>query len=204
MKTWKEKENIMTYIETNSSTVIANISDGKNAISLVEQFQLGIVSSWRKVASSIMETGRLLVQAEEQLDRSGFSRIRKNLVEQGIMSETVISKLLKIARNSVLSAPENVPLLPGSYATLYVLAGKDPVQVETAIAEGKITPLTQLRDVNDIFPPNTTKVQKIANTASIVVTIRDDLSTVPAAQVSAFKNAIQELQEFVIVEVKGL
>ena len=173
-------------------------------VSPVEQFQFGIVASWRKVASSIMETSRLLLQAEEQLDRAGFSTIRKHLVENGIMSETVISKLLKIARNTVLSAPDNVLLLPGSYATLYVLAGKDPVEVQSALAEGKITPLTQLKDVTDLFPSTTNKVQKVADATGIVVTVQSDLSNVPADTIKAFKAAIDALKEFVSVEVKGL
>jgi len=194
----------MTIIETTNPTAIPNISHERNAVSVVEQFQFGIIASWRKVASSIMETGRLLLQAEEQLDRAGFSTIRKHLVENGIMSETVISKLLKIARNSVLSAPENVPLLPGSYATLYVLAGKDPVEVQTALAEGKITPLTQLKDVTDLFPSIANKVQKVADATGIVVTVQSDLSNVPADAINAFKAAIDVLKDFVSVEVKGL
>lgn len=194
----------MTFIETANSTAIANISYEQEVFSPVEQFQFGIVASWRKVASSIMETGRLLLQAEEQLDRAGFSTIRKHLVENGIMSETVISKLLKIARNSVLSAPDNVPLLPGSYATLYVLAGKDPVEVQSALAEGKITPLTQLKDVTDLFPSTTNKVQKVADATGIVVTVQSDLANVPADTINAFKAAIDALKEFVAVEVKGL
>lgn len=194
----------MTFIETTNSTAIANISYEQEVVSPVEQFQFGIVASWRKVASSIMETSRLLLQAEEQLDRAGFSTIRKHLVENGIMSETVISKLLKIARNSVLSAPDNVPLLPGSYATLYVLAGKDPVEVQSALAEGKITPLTQLKDVTDLFPSTTNKVQKVADATGIVVTFQSDLSNVPADTINAFKASIDALKEFVSVEVKGL
>ncbi|CAN1538688.1 hypothetical protein MCEGE11_01685 [Sphingomonadaceae bacterium] len=194
----------MTFIETANSTAIANISYEQEVVSPVEQFQFGIVASWRKVASSIMETGRLLLQAEEQLDRAGFSTIRKHLVENGIMSETVISKLLKIARNTVLSAPDNVLLLPGSYATLYVLAGKDPVEVQSALAEGKITPLTQLKDVTDLFPSTTNKVQKVPDATGIVVTVQSDLSNVPADTINAFKAAIDALKEFVSVEVKGL
>ena len=194
----------MTFIETTNSTAIANISYEQEVVSPIEQFQFGIVASWRKVASSIMETSRLLLQAEEQLDRAGFSTIRKHLVENGIMSETVISKLLKIARNTVLSAPDNVPLLPGSYATLYVLAGKDPVEVQSALAEGKITPLTQLKDVTDLFPSTTNKVQKVADATGIVVTVQSDLSNVPADTINAFKAAIDALKEFVFVEVKGL
>ncbi len=151
-----------------------------------------------------METGRLLLQAEEQLDRAGFSAIRKHLVENGIMSETVISKLLKIARNSVLSAPENVPLLPGSYATLYVLAGKDPVEVQTALTEGKITPLTQLKDVTDLFAPKSDKVETTADVKDIVVTVKCDLTNVPSDKVLALKAALDALQDYVSVEVKGL
>jgi hypothetical protein len=104
----------------------------------------------------------------------------------------------------VLSAPDNVLLLPGSYATLYVLAGKDPVEVQSALAEGKITPLTQLKDVTDLFPSTTNKVQNVADATGIVVTVQSDLSNVPADTINAFKAAIDALKEFVAVEVKGL
>lgn len=187
-----------------ANALSADISYEQNVVSLVEQFQFGIIASWRKVASSIMETGRLLLQAEAQLDRAGFTAIRKHLVDNGIMSETVISKLLKIARNTVLSAPDNLPLLPASYATLYVLAGKDPADVQNALSEGQITPLTQLRDVTDLFPTQSKKVHKVAVPTGIVVTVQGDLSDVPADKVNEFKAAIEALKEFVTVDVKGL
>lgn len=194
----------MTTIATTNTTAVADISYEQNAVSLVEQFQFGIVASWKKVASSIVETARLLLQAEAQLDRAGFTAIRKHLVDNGIMSETVISKLLKIARSAVLSAPDNVPLLPGSYATLYVLAGKNPDEVQDALSQGKISPLTQLKDVTDLFPATSGKVPKVANDNGIVVTVSGDLSAVPADQVVAFKAAIEALKAYANVEVKGL
>ena len=108
-------------MNTNQASLPAvsrDYSNKKSAVLLIDNFKIGITASWRKVASSIIETGRLLLDAEQQLDRAGFTALRKHLVENCIMSESVISKLLGIARNSVLSAPENISLLPASYATL--------------------------------------------------------------------------------------
>lgn len=182
----------------------AEISYDQNASLMVECFKTGIVACWRKVASSIIETGQLLLDAEQQLDRAGFTALRKHLVESGIMSESVISKLLGIARNSVLSAPENVPQLPASYATLYVLAGKNPDDVQSAIAEGKISPFTQLKDVNDLFPDNPAKSAKQVAVSGFSVVVRSDLSVIPAEVLSAFKSAVATIGAYVPVEVKGI
>ncbi len=194
----------MNAITNFSATDAADISYKQEPDLLVDEFKVGIVASWRKVASSIIETARLLLQAEEQLDRAGFTAIRKHLVDNGIMSETVISKLLKIARNAVLSAPDNVPLLPGSYATLYVLAGKDPAEVQSALSDGRITPLTQLKDVTDLFPTAQATVQKGSPSASILVVVQRDLSNVPTDKVIALKASLDALKEHVSVQVKGL
>lgn len=194
----------MNAITKFSATDVSDISYKQEPDLLVDEFKVGIVASWRKVASSIIETARLLLQAEEQLDRAGFTAIRKHLVDNGIMSETVISKLLKIARNAVLSAPDNVPLLPGSYATLYVLAGKDPAEVQSALSDGRITPLTQLKDVTDLFPTAQATVQKGSTSASILVVVQSDLSNVPTDKVIALKASLDALKQHVSVQVKGL
>lgn len=195
----------MSINQASLPAATSDIYRAKNAVLLVENFKLGITASWRKVASSIIETGRLLLDAERQLDRAGFTALRKYLVENCIMSESVISKLLGIARNSVLSAPENVSLLPASYATLYVLAGKDPVEVQTALADGKISPHTQLKDLNDLFPDATSKpLQKPVPSSGFSVVVRSDLSGVPSEVLSALKSAIAGVSAYVPVEVKGL
>lgn len=186
------------------ATDAAKISYKQDQNLRVDEFKIGIVASWKKVASSIVETARLLLEAEQQLDRAGFTAIRKHLADNGIMSETVISKLLTIARNAVLSAPDNVPLLPGSYATLYVLARKDPAEVQSALTDGRISPLTQLKDLTDLFPEVSGKGQKVSPAKDIVVVVQNDLSNVPADKVLALKEALDALKEFVSVQVKGL
>lgn len=195
-------------MNTNQASLPAvsrDYSNKKSAVLLIDNFKVGITASWRKVASSIVETGRLLLDAEQQLDRAGFTALRKHLVENCIMSESVISKLLGIARNSVLSAPENISLLPASYATLYVLAGKDPFEVQTAITDGRISPHTQLKDLNDLFPDATSKlVQKPVAINGFSVVVRNDLSAVPSEVLSALKAAVASVSAYVPVEVKGL
>jgi hypothetical protein len=191
--------------QTSLPAARCDISTKKSSVLLIDNFKVGIAASWRKVASSIIETGQLLLDAEQQLDRAGFAALRKHLVENGIMSESVISKLLGIARNSVLSAPENVPQLPASYATLYVLAGKNPDDVQSAIAEGKISPFTQLKDVNDLFPDAPAKsTRQVVATNGFSVVVRSDLSGVPAELISNFKSAVAAIGAYVPVEVKGI
>ena len=53
--------------QTSLPAARCDISTKKSSVLLVDNFKVGIAASWRKVASSIIETGQLLLDAEQQL-----------------------------------------------------------------------------------------------------------------------------------------
>lgn len=116
-----------------------------------------ISSAWRKAAASIIETGSLLIDAEHSLSFDEYRRLVNYLVESEGMSASVISKLRMIARNPVLTKPENIGLLPPSYATLYRMTNADEGKLQEAIDAGTISPEVQLRDVEELFFKKTPK-----------------------------------------------
>ena len=111
-----------------------------------------ICGSWYKAAQSIIETGKFLLEAKEQLGSSKFAALRRQLEDQNIMSNTTISKIMKIAENTVLIKAEYQKYLPPSYETLYQLSRQDDIILEEKICNHEITPEIQQKDVKEIFP----------------------------------------------------
>lgn len=193
-----------------ANALSADVSYVKSPMS-VDDYGVTISRSWRKVVSGILETGRLLLDAQERLTREEFTQLRQRLSDDGVMSNSVISKLMGVASNAVLSAPANLPLLPASYATLYALSRKDENEVQTALSEGKITSQTQLKDVIALFAKASEKGGKTPATANdnapsdaIIISVAGDLSNVPEEIVEALKVAISAIQDVANVIVKGV
>jgi len=182
---------------------VTNISFEKTLTDAVQGFTVRIVASWKKVAASIIETGRVLLEAEQKLTRTEWVMMRKELTEQGIMSDPVISKLLGIARHNALCAPDNAARLPGSFTTLYALSREDEAAVQSALNEGRVTPLTQLRDLSDVFKTQG-KTERQEKEGAFCVTVRGDLSKVPAEKVAALKTALEDIGEYARVALKGI
>lgn len=191
-----------------ANALSADISYVKSPIS-VDDYGVTISRSWRKVVSGILETGRLLLDAQERLTREEFTQLRQRLSDDGVMSNSVISKLMGVASNAVLSAPANLPLLPASYATLYALSRKDENEVQTALSEGKITSQTQLKDVIALFAKakgNNDPANADDNAPGdvIIISVEGDLSKVPEEMVEALKAAISAIQDVANVIAKGV
>jgi hypothetical protein len=134
---------MMTEIQT-------TIAPAELAAHLLEHATL-ITASWRTAAASIVETGRLINLAEQELSPSDYRTLRLYLVENSGLSQTVVSKLKTIARNPTLLNPDYQGKLPPSYATLYHIAKIDETKLKEAIEQGVINPNTQLRDVTSNF-----------------------------------------------------
>lgn len=94
-----------------------------------------IETAWQKSVASVIEVGRLVKQAKEELGVS-FTLLETELP----FSSSVAAFLIKIAENPVLSNPVYQSRLPNSYNTLYHLAGVDSKQLVKQIENGEITP----------------------------------------------------------------
>lgn len=105
----------------------------------LNHYKVMITASWYRVLDAILSTGQLFVSARENLTKEDYQELVKYLKEQNIISETVISKLTRIVINRVLMAPENRPLLPASYNTLYQLTQLEDAELQAGFASGRIT-----------------------------------------------------------------
>jgi hypothetical protein len=108
-----------------------------------------ITAVWNKQVESIVETGRLLIEAKEQLRHGEFSKMIKEKLPFG---ERTAQRLMAIANHPVLSKPTHVSVLPPSWGTLYALTDLDVPDeaLEELIAAGKINPETERADVDEI------------------------------------------------------
>ena len=128
-----------TAVFLNSSKISykKKVSDVGQVDSL-NHYKVMITASWYRVLDTILSTGQLFVSASENLTKEEYRELVKYLDEQNIIGDTVISKLAKIVTNRVLMAPENRPLLPASYNTLYQLTQIEDAELQAAFASGRI------------------------------------------------------------------
>lgn len=103
--------------------------------SQLDDWRNRIEAAWQRSVASVIEVGKLVKQAKEELG------VSYNLLETELpFSSTVAAFLIKIAEHPVLSNPAYYPKLPNSYNTLYHLASVDEQQLIQQIESGEITP----------------------------------------------------------------
>ena len=180
----------------------------QNSGDLLDHYRVRITGSWMKLAETILETGRALLDAERDLPRAQYRELKSYLTDNRIISETVISKLRTIASNSVLAAPENTPRLPSSYATLYELARKDEQVVQSAIDEEKIFPEMELKDVQRLFSEadqdDEGEGDRDERPQIISIRISGNLEAISQSKLSFLASALDALKDDAEVKVTGL
>ncbi len=117
-----------------------------------------ITAAWQKTVANIVETGRLLIEAKDDIGHGGFQEmIRAELP----FSPRTAQRLMEIAEDRVLSNATHASHLPASWMTLYELAKlhrelaklhRDGLDLETLIEEGAIHPKMERRDVLALLP----------------------------------------------------
>jgi Protein of unknown function (DUF3102) len=109
-----------------------------------------INGTWQNAAESIIETGRILIEAKAALlPRGEFTKMVENDL---LFTPRTAQRLMEIARNTVLSDPTHVSLLPPSWGTLYELTKLPPEILEAKIIDGTINPKMERRDVAKLRP----------------------------------------------------
>ena len=178
----------------------------QNSGDLLDHYRVRITGSWTKLAETILETGRALLDAERDLTRAQYRELKSYLTDNRIISETVISKLRTIASNNVLAAPENTPRLPSSYATLYELARKDQQVVQSAIDEEKIFPEMELKDVQRLFAEDADDDAGDRDDQPQIISIRisGNLEAISQSKLSFLASALDALKDDAEVKVTGL
>jgi hypothetical protein len=117
-----------------------------------------INGAWNKQVSGILEAGQLLLASKKK--RSGKPRIWLKLVGNLTFSESVSQRLMKIARNKILSNPAHGPDLPPSWRTLYVLSQATDKQLEKWLADRTINPEMERKDADKLVNPKPAKAKK--------------------------------------------
>lgn len=166
---------------------------GKNA--KIEEYRNKVTASWKKATEGIIDTGLYLLEAEESLGKIGFRDLRRELEDNNIMSSSVISKIMGIARNPVLTNPEYRSNLPPSYATLYLLSQQDHIALEGKIVDREITPDTEQREVKELFGAPTKTVSDDKNQSNDKIIFRGNFECVVEKDWEALLRVLKRLQK---------
>src|SRR4051812_41467228 len=102
-----------------------------------DDFATRIASAWQTAVKSIIETGRLLIEAQEALGHGKWQTMfeGKNKLQ---FSERTAQRLMTIARHPVIANPAHVSHLPAAWGTLHALTRLPQEELEVLIAKGMI------------------------------------------------------------------
>lgn len=180
-----------------------------NALSL-DEFTVAIRASWNKAIESVIETAQMVKRAEDQLDHKQLSELKRRLNQQRIMSTPTFSKLAKIASNPVLTAPENLPRLPHSYATLYELAQYDDAIVQEALEEGTIHAAIKHKDVENVLPPrekrerNQLTFNRAKSKISVSIRFSAEEGAIPDELLVRLNDVLKEISDYADIKQAGI
>jgi hypothetical protein len=103
----------------------------------MEQWTSRVSSAWQNSTASIIETGRLLIEAKESFEHGEWMP----LVESRLpFTVRTANRLMKIAADERLSKPAHMKRLPPHWGTLYELTKLKADVFERAVADGTINP----------------------------------------------------------------
>lgn len=94
-----------------------------------------VTDAWQKAVSSIVETGRRLIEAKDRVSPDAW----QDTIDRLPFSQATVSKLMVIARHPDLSNYSHVNNLPASWGTLYVLSHLPPGEIPRRIEAREIT-----------------------------------------------------------------
>jgi hypothetical protein len=111
-----------------------------------------ITAAWQKTVANIVETGRLLIEAKDDIGFGGF----EEMIRSGELpfKRGTAYALIAIANDRILSDVQHVEQLPASWGTLYQLTTlpKHGVDLEILIEEGAIHNRLERKDVRALLP----------------------------------------------------
>lgn len=111
--------------------------------SKAEQWADRICSRWQDSVIAIIDVGRILIQAKEDLAHGEWLP----MVEKLPFAENTAQRLMLLAKHPAISNTAHAPYLPPSWVTLYELSKLDESDFESALSGGLIHPEMQRKDV---------------------------------------------------------
>ena len=159
----------------------------------VDNYLISITSAWNKAAMSIIEVGRQLNEAQNDLSKIEFRQLKRELEDQRIMSSSTITKLKMIANNVVLTKEENQKYLPPSYETLYLLSRIEENELSEAFENQLISTETQRNNISNIFGYQKQTSSKINSSSKISISIPENLSKEEFFQLKIYLSEIKKI-----------
>jgi len=125
--------------------------NGAGSDDLFEGFPERIKAASNKQVESIIETGRVLIEAKEQLGHGRFGDMFKQKPKVVPFGWSTADKLMKIAEHPILSNSENFPKLPPSWGMLFQLTTLPDDVLLAMLADGTIHPELECKEVDEII-----------------------------------------------------
>jgi hypothetical protein len=101
----------------------------------IEEWRDYISEPWQSAVESIVETGRRLIEAKENIGHGGWVKIFE---DKKLFSAKTAQRLMAIAQHPILANGAHVYHLPPSWGTLYELSRIPEQALLTWIQDGKV------------------------------------------------------------------
>jgi hypothetical protein len=161
-----------TPIDTDSSLTTAELLfQTASTVTVMDNVMIGageITTAWNKSVAAFIETGLLLLKWKKKLSGSSkWLKLFDNNIGNLPFGVDTAERLMRIARNRVLTDSANWRNLPPSIRTLEVLTKAAPKKLEEWLADGKtVTADTQLKDAEKLIGKKSAKAKKNADETS--------------------------------------
>lgn len=103
-----------------------------------------INAAWGKQVESIIETGKHLIEAHDEMERPSFEAMAQQRL---IVVASTARKLMIVAKNPILINCAHWHKLPPSWGTLYELTKLPTEALQAKLADGSINPKIERKDV---------------------------------------------------------
>jgi Protein of unknown function (DUF3102) len=124
------------------STDVALVDDW--AEDPIEMWASRINAAWHKYVESIIETGKLLIEAKNALAHGQWGTMVSEKLHFNVQK---VERLMAIARHPILSNPSHVTHLPPNYSTLSALTRLQHDFLQAQLDAGKINEDTERKTV---------------------------------------------------------
>jgi len=140
------------------------------------RYSLQIREAWQKSVSGIIETGQLLNAAKAELGEKSWRWLcSKSNPDRVPFTHATAVKIATIARHTLIASGSHVNHLPQSWGTLYELTRLPDHILTRSLADGRIRPETQRKDIKALLPKATMRAEWRDAPADISRQVADDI-----------------------------
>jgi hypothetical protein len=150
--------NLKSIVDSATTPDIKKAAQARfNEVLVLQDLADGINGHYADAVLSIIATGQALITAKKRLPHGHWGRLfagHPDAIKNTLcFTVSTAQRLMKIARHPVISNGAHAQHLPNSWATLHQLTKVEPELLENAIADGRIHPAMQRKDVARLAAP---------------------------------------------------